>query len=380
LGSASAAGAAEHVRTHAGIVDVVPVIRRVVAARVRDRHTVDDIVQETVARVMSVSERLEEGAVTPYAIVTARNLVSSWWERTDVARRNAHRVVDLDEPTRPDDALVQDEEAKAVADALAQLPAADRETIIAHEIDGQDTASLATERGSTPGAVAAQLNRARAKLRVEYLIALERLSDLPTERCRPVLLALSGGDRRRQREVDAGRHLLECSVCAALSVPLLERRRTDSDDVRVVVGHDADIVTARQKAREVAERAGFTPTDRTLIATAVSEIARNIVRFAGHGEIIIVPIEDAGRQGVQVVARDAGPGIPDVETALRDGYSTYGGLGLGLPGCRRIMDEFTITSAVEEGTTVTMTKWTVAASSTQAFSIAPTSPGRAGRA
>ncbi|MFL6136329.1 MAG: sigma-70 family RNA polymerase sigma factor [Frankiaceae bacterium] len=376
MGGAGAASAADH----AEIVDVVPVIRRVVAARVPDRHTVDDIVQETVTRVMSVSERLEEGAITPYAIVTARNLVSTWWERADVARRNAHRVVDLDEPTRPDDVLVQDEEAKAVTDALGRLAEPDRDAIIAHEINGQDTASLAHERGSTPGAVAAQLNRARARLRVEYLIALERLVDLPTERCRPVLLALSGGDRRRQREVDAGRHLLECRTCAALSVPLLERRREDSDDVRVVVGRDADIVAARHKAREVAEEAGFTPTDRTLIATAVSEIARNIVRFAGHGEITVRRVQDSGREGIQVVARDTGPGIPDVETALKDGYSTYGGMGLGLPGCRRIMDDFAIASAVDEGTTVTMTKWAVTGTSAQTVPIEPANRGKARRA
>jgi anti-sigma regulatory factor (Ser/Thr protein kinase) len=115
-------------------------------------------------------------------------------------------------------------------------------------------------------------------------------------------------------------------------------------------------VAARQAARELAGRLGFSQTDLTLIATAVSEIARNIVRFADSGEII-VELVDRPRRGVQVVARDTGPGIEDVPRALTDGYSTYHGLGLGLPGARRLMDEFEIVSEVGRGTTVTMTKW-----------------------
>ncbi|MDQ3422129.1 MAG: anti-sigma regulatory factor [Actinomycetota bacterium] len=120
---------------------------------------------------------------------------------------------------------------------------------------------------------------------------------------------------------------------------------------------DADVVTARQKGREAAAGVGFSATDQTLIATAISEIARNIVRFAERGEVLIVPVSEDGRQGVTVVARDVGPGIPDVHRALRDGYSTYRGLGLGLPGSKRLMDQFEIVSEVGKGTTVTMTKW-----------------------
>jgi serine/threonine-protein kinase RsbT len=193
---------------------------------------------------------------------------------------------------------------------------------------------------------------------VEYLLALERLSDLPTAACRPVLLALSGGDRRRQREVHAARHLLECGVCAALSVPLLERRNVDPDgEVCLEIAHDADIVIARKRAREAAEALGFDAMDRTLIATAVSEITRNIVRFAGHGDVTLTMLKEPGQSGIRVVAHDTGPGIPDVAVAFRDGYSTYGGLGLGLPGARRIMDQFSVASEVGVGTTVTMTKW-----------------------
>ena len=118
---------------------------------------------------------------------------------------------------------------------------------------------------------------------------------------------------------------------------------------------DADIVAARKAARELAARLGFSSTDLTVLATAVSEVSRNIVRFAGRG--VVVELLEQPRRGVRVIARDAGPGIPDVEQALADGYSTYHGLGLGLPGARRLMDEFSVVSEVGRGTTVTMTKW-----------------------
>jgi len=116
-------------------------------------------------------------------------------------------------------------------------------------------------------------------------------------------------------------------------------------------------VTARQLARQVAVRAGFTSTDLTLIATAISEISRNIVKFARRGEIVIRLVDEPGRRGITVVARDRGPGIGDIAAALRDGVSSYRGLGLGLPGARRLMDEFDIVSEVGRGTTVTMAKW-----------------------
>jgi serine/threonine-protein kinase RsbT len=178
----------------------------------------------------------------------------------------------------------------------------------------------------------------------------------PTERCRTVLYALSVGDRRRQREVDAGRHLLECELCAGVSVPLLERAQSPENRLRIGVGTDSDIVKARGAARELAAAAGFGRTDQTVIATAVSEVTRNIVRFAGTGEVLIELVESP-RQGVRVIARDDGPGIPDITRAMEDGYSTYAGLGLGLPGARRLMDELEVSSEVGGGTTVTMSKW-----------------------
>ena len=128
-------------------------------------------------------------------------------------------------------------------------------------------------------------------------------------------------------------------------------------EVRVPINRDEDLVTARAEGRAMAERLGFPRPDPTLIATAISEVARNIVVHVGEGEIVLKPVEEPNRYGLVVVARDRGPGIRDVESALRDDFSGRGGLGLGLPGARRLMDGFEVTSGPDEGTTVTMTKW-----------------------
>lgn len=130
-----------------------------------------------------------------------------------------------------------------------------------------------------------------------------------------------------------------------------------ADEVHMDVSSDADIVSARQKGRELAGRVGFSVTDLTLIATAISELARNIVLYAKHGAIAMSLTEHGLRRGIVIVARDEGPGIPNVSQALQDGYSTSGGLGLGLRGTRRLMDEFDIVSEVGKGTTVTVKKW-----------------------
>jgi RNA polymerase sigma factor (sigma-70 family) len=340
------------------IVELVPVVRRVVAARIRDPHLVEDLVQETLARVVASRDRVEGTDLAPYAVVTARNLIASHAERNDRARRNAHLLVDVDLSDRPGDGLLRQEDRSAVQLALMHLSESERDLLVAHEVQGETTAALAEKRGSTPGAVAAQLARTRARLRVEYLLIHEGLEP-PTEQCRPVLRALSAGDRRRARELDAVGHLLACGSCSRLNAALNGQRATRPPDgaVGVPIRKDADVVDARQKGREVAGPVGFSATDCTIIATAISEVARNIVKFAGRGEVTIEIVHADDRDGVRVVARDAGPGIPDVARALEDGYSTYEGLGLGLPGCRRLMDEFAVESKVGEGTTVTMTKW-----------------------
>lgn len=128
-------------------------------------------------------------------------------------------------------------------------------------------------------------------------------------------------------------------------------------ETHVLVSSDTEIVSARRQGRSLAERMGFSASDATLVATAISELARNILHYAGNGEILLGKVNGKDRVGIAIIARDQGPGIEDVELAARDGFSTSGGLGLGLPGVRRIMDEFTIDSSMGNGTTVTIVKW-----------------------
>ncbi|MGN6231216.1 MAG: anti-sigma regulatory factor [Trinickia sp.] len=128
-------------------------------------------------------------------------------------------------------------------------------------------------------------------------------------------------------------------------------------EIRVPIEREEDVVIARQKGRELAAETGFSNTDRTIIALAISEIARNIVSYAHRGEVRICQLNDGIRSGIMIVAEDEGPGIPDIELAMRDGYSTAKSLGVGLPGTKRIMDEFELTSVVGKGTTVRMKRW-----------------------
>lgn len=135
-------------------------------------------------------------------------------------------------------------------------------------------------------------------------------------------------------------------------------RPAAAEETKVEVRADSDIVTARMHGRDMALQLGFPSGSATLIATAISELARNILLYAGSGELTLTPMRGTNRCGIIVVARDAGPGIADLERALKDGYSTSGRLGLGLPGVRRLVDEFTIDSKLGQGTTVVVKKWT----------------------
>jgi serine/threonine-protein kinase RsbT len=126
----------------------------------------------------------------------------------------------------------------------------------------------------------------------------------------------------------------------------------------IPIESDADVVTARPQARAMAGELDLTSTDQTLLATAISEVARNITTYATRGEVeLSVVKDDNGRSGIQVIARDQGPGIENVELALQDGYTSGGGLGLGLPGARRLVDDFHIETAPGQGTTVTLVMW-----------------------
>jgi len=128
-------------------------------------------------------------------------------------------------------------------------------------------------------------------------------------------------------------------------------------EIQVAINSDQDIVSARQRGRAMANELGFSSGDATLIATAISELARNIVAYARRGRITLNVVNGTNRQGISVTASDDGPGIPDIAQALRDGFSTSGSLGLGLPGVRRLVDEFEITSRPGRGTTVVVKKW-----------------------
>lgn len=139
--------------------------------------------------------------------------------------------------------------------------------------------------------------------------------------------------------------------------PSLKTRKTAGREECIPINCDLDIIVARQRGRELVAEMGFSATDLTLIATAISELARNIVLYAKSGEIVLTSIQHGDRKGIAVMARDDGPGIPDIHRALQDGYSTSRSLGLGLPGVRRLMDEFEIVSEVNRGTRVTVKKW-----------------------
>jgi serine/threonine-protein kinase RsbT len=132
----------------------------------------------------------------------------------------------------------------------------------------------------------------------------------------------------------------------------------DEHESVIQIESDADVVTARQRARAMASELEPTSTDQTLLATAISEVARNITTYAVRGEVLLSVISDGtGRRGIQVIAQDQGPGIENVEQALQDGFTSGGGLGLGLPGARRLVHEFHIETAPGRGTKVTLVMW-----------------------
>jgi len=140
------------------------------------------------------------------------------------------------------------------------------------------------------------------------------------------------------------------ALAAVLSAPI-------PDEAHVRIESSADIVVARQQGRALASSIGFSNSHLTMIVTAISEVARNIVEHAKEGEVTITLVSEGNKRGVKIVASDEGPGIVDIVSAMLDGFSTGPGLGIGLPGARRLMDHFEIASEIDRGTTVTMKKW-----------------------
>ena len=126
---------------------------------------------------------------------------------------------------------------------------------------------------------------------------------------------------------------------------------------RITVASDQDVVRVRQLVRTIAVAVKLSLVDQTKLVTAASELARNTLVYGGGGTVEVTRVENARRRGITIVFTDSGPGIPDLDLALTDGYTTGGGLGLGLSGARRLVDEFDIDTAVGQGTSITVTKW-----------------------
>lgn len=267
-----------------------PVIRRVVAARAAPAD-VDDLVQDCLERLLSAHKRLDAGTVLPYAIVTAQNLVAS--HATTAARRARilPRAVDPREPDRPEDVVLAGESRRAMMTALSRLSPDERREVLAYHghpgldlpvlgdlgpgrpvagatiagVPGSPGRAKTAEAARSRGATRVRMARIRAKLRLEYLLAFRRI-ELPTLVCYPVLLAISSGDTRRQRELDAGQHILDCATCATLSEPL-DQRSIALTAVTVPVGLLAWTVS---KARaQPAHAAASVTAISAAVATAV---------------------------------------------------------------------------------------------------------------
>jgi RNA polymerase sigma factor (sigma-70 family) len=209
----------------AGIVEIIEPLGAYVRSRARSDDEADDIVQESLTRVLSLNDAFTPDSALAYAIVVARNLLTDGARDTARTRRLGHRVIDRTDSARPVDpetAVLRREERLALRAALAQVPVEVRQSLLDHVLDDVPVTAIADATGESSGAVGARMARIRAKLRLDYLLALRGV-ELPTVRCRPILLALSAGDTRRQSALRAGSHLIACSMCAQVSEPLLQR-------------------------------------------------------------------------------------------------------------------------------------------------------------
>jgi serine/threonine-protein kinase RsbT len=244
------------------VIAVEPVIRRVVAARAANPADIDDLVQDCLERLLAAHRRLSPDAVLPYAIVTARNVVSS--HATTAARRArvAPRIVDAREPDRPEDVVLAGESRRAMMAALARLSPEEQQELQAYY---SDPAGPGPARGASRGALRVRMARTRAKLRLEYLLAFRHI-ELPTPQCYRVLLAISSGDTRRQRELGAGQHLLDCETCDMLSEPL-DRRSIALTAITVPVGFLAWVVS---KARAQPVHTAASVAGGSAVAAAVA--------------------------------------------------------------------------------------------------------------
>ena len=206
------------------LVDLAEVVRRTLRSRTADTHLIEDLTQETIVRVAAAQHRLTPNTSRAYAIVTARNGLAQHYRARAMHQRHAHRLVDYRGFDGPEHATLDREETDSLATALSRLPTEDRQLLLDHEEHGIALDELAEQHNTTPRAIGTRLNRVRAAMRVEFVLAFRRVNSLP-DRCRTTLLALSAGDRRRQEELHTAEHLLSCETCASLSRPIVQRRR-----------------------------------------------------------------------------------------------------------------------------------------------------------
>ena len=300
------------------VAELAQVVRRVVRARVRDHHLAEDLVQETLARVYAHQPPLEPESARPYAIVVAKNLVTST-RRADGRRvGNAHRLVDLRTVEQPEDAVVRSDERTSMNRAMAKLNDRDREVLISHEVHDVSTREIADDDGTTPGAIAVRLAAARAKLRVEYVLSLRR--ELPLEpRCRSVLVALSAGDRRRQAALDADGHLRTCDRCSRLSEPLRERRRASAVLLPLLAVRDL----LGRTGSAIRRNPGPSAAGAAAVAVAAAVLAAQVGGGGDPGAATPVA------QGRPPAATAAPPPPPPASTGPVSGPVTVDGTALG---------------------------------------------------
>jgi RNA polymerase sigma factor (sigma-70 family) len=207
------------------LADVETVVRRTLAARVSDPHLIDEIAQETLLRMTRRGTTLPLDEQRAYAVVIARNLLATHFRRRSVHDRHAHRLTELSHhAVDPEQRTLDNEERVALSTAMDRVDPGERDLLVRHELNGTDLATLADEAGVSRGAIAMRLARARANLRLEYLLVFRRVR-LPTGECRPALLALAAGDQRRQAQLGAADHVEHCPVCASLLPAMTERNR-----------------------------------------------------------------------------------------------------------------------------------------------------------
>jgi len=245
------------------LVVIEPILRRVISGRV-PAPAVDDLVQETLLRLAGPAERLHGDELHSYAAVSARNAVASYHRAVARRSRAEASMIDLTQPDGPEVAVLDREEAETMRGALAGLDPSDRSLLESHHVEDTSVATLARSSDRTEMAVRLSLSRARARLRVDYTVAREN-AELPTSRCRPVLLALASGDRRAQERLAAQDHLETCTTCAALVAPSTGKHRPAAGLLPVLVLWWKELSIAGRRAVSIASAA--------TAATAVAVVA-----------------------------------------------------------------------------------------------------------